>query len=246
MQLVETIQTPYNEIDVWDTDQGFEFQVTGATHAAYHNKHLMTGQAWDAITAAALLHPMDFPQNVLMLGLAGGTAVRQLRHLLPHAKITAIEIDSTIVQLARKYMHLDDWDVEVIIADAYAYTAQTIHSFDVVIDDIYLSGIKDVHRPRAIDRTVLQQLKQQTHPEGIICANLVTGAGHRTMQKMAKEGFVAAFDEVRIVTPPDSYNQTLVGGKSLRMPKRLKEFTSQLTAPYDQRKWNALKVTRAK
>ena len=71
------------------------------------------------IAAAALLGKNDPPRSVLMLGLAGGTAFRILRHLLPDCRLTAIDIDPEIVGLAREHMDLDALGIEVVIGDAY-------------------------------------------------------------------------------------------------------------------------------
>ena len=43
------------------------------------------------IAASALLGKHDPPRSVLMLGLAGGTAFRILRHLLPDCRLTATQ-----------------------------------------------------------------------------------------------------------------------------------------------------------
>lgn len=245
MQLIEHVKTAYNDIDVWDTGHGFEFQVIGATHATFHRHRLMTGHAWDAITGATLLYPKPPPTSILMLGLAGGTAVRQLRHFLPDAKITAVEIDKDIVELAQKYMHLNELEVEVVIDDAYAFITAP-RTFDVVIDDVYVSGLKDVMRPRDIEHDVLRNLTRQVHEEGVVCTNLVTGAGHRIVQSLARKCFLETFAEVRVVTPPDSYNQTLVGGNALAPPRQLKPYGKTLPSSYDQRKWRQLQLKRLK
>jgi spermidine synthase len=107
MRVVEEIETPYNDIDVWETDTGYDFEVSGGTHATYDRHRLLTGYAWDAITAASMLRPGVDAINLLMLGLGGGTSLRQLRHLLPHCHLTAVDIDPAMVDLAKRYMALD-------------------------------------------------------------------------------------------------------------------------------------------
>jgi hypothetical protein len=60
MKIIERIRNPYNEVDVWETADGYDFEVAGGTHATWSSDRIMTGYAWDAITAAAL-HPFRGP-----------------------------------------------------------------------------------------------------------------------------------------------------------------------------------------
>ena len=118
MQKHSTADTAFQRVEVWKSDRQVEFRVAGAIHAWWHRDKFLTGLAWDNIAASCLLHPGGPPTSVLMLGLAGGTSFRALRHLLPDVALTAVDIDPGIVALAREHMHLDDLGVTVAIDDA--------------------------------------------------------------------------------------------------------------------------------
>src|SRR5690606_10354433 len=96
----------------------------GAIHASYHRTRFLTGLAWDLLAAAALLRPEGPPRSLLMLGLAGGTSLRILRHLLPDCAFTAVDIDGEIVELAKKHMELGGVGIDIRIGDAYAWLEQ--------------------------------------------------------------------------------------------------------------------------
>ena len=179
MRRTETVHTRHQSLEIWKSELATEFRVAGAVHASFHRRRYLTGLAWDMIAAAALLGQNHPPQSVLMLGLAGGTAFRVLRHLLPECRLTALDIDPEIVALASEHMDLDALGIEVVIGDAYPWLAQNRRSFDVVIDDIYLAGTTDVFRPRAWDSGLLEHLKRAVAPGGVLAVNLVTGSGHR-------------------------------------------------------------------
>jgi len=147
MRRKEIVHTRYQTLEVWKSERATEFRVAGAVHAFHHRDRFLTGLAWDMIAASALMGVAHPPRSVLMLGLAGGTAFRVLRHLLPECELVAVDIDVEIVDLARKHMELDALGIEVIHADAYAWLAKNRRKFDVVIDDIYLAGKTDVFRP---------------------------------------------------------------------------------------------------
>lgn len=77
--------------------------------------------------------------NCLILGLGGGTVAKLVRKNWKDAKITGVDIDPIIVDLGRKYLDLDKFEVKVIIKDAAQYTKYNIQhtNFDLVIVDLY-------------------------------------------------------------------------------------------------------------
>ena len=74
---------------------------------------------------------LDSPKNVLILGLGGGSVAKLIRKRYPKAKITGIEIDPVMVDLGKKYMKLDEWKVDVVIADAGEYINNSKKSYVV-------------------------------------------------------------------------------------------------------------------
>jgi spermidine synthase len=168
------VRTEYQNFEIWKSALATEFRVAGAVHAFHHQHRFLTGLVWDMLTASALLGKRDEPRSLLMLGLAGGTTLRILRHLLPSCRFTAIDIDGEIISLARRHMALDDTGAEVIIGDAYEWLQKNHRTFDVVIDDIYLAGRTDVFRPQAMDRRLLESLRRCVAPGGVLAVNLDT------------------------------------------------------------------------
>jgi spermidine synthase len=241
MKLVERIKTPFNEVDVWETDTGIDFEVAGGTHATWDRDRVLSDYAWDAIAAGALLRAKAPPRSLLMLGLGGGTTIRQLRHFVPCMRITAVEIDDAMVELGRRYMGLDELNVDVVIGDAYSYIDSCNKQFDAVVDDVYLGGASDVFRPQSHDSDLMDRLTARLKPDGTLLANLVTGSGHRRVQTQVRRAFKQYFDTVRSVTPMKGFNETLVAGPSLAA-RRLKEFEPKLTHPRDITAWQALRV----
>jgi spermidine synthase len=237
-----TVNTSYQRVAIWKSPQSCEFRVAGAIHAWWHAWQLLTGLAWDNLAAAALLRPAGPPQSILMLGLAGGTAMRALRHLLPDCRFVAVDIDGEIVELAREHMHLGNLGIEIHVADAYSWCAACQERFDVVIDDIYLAGKEDVFRPEGADGGQIAMLKRLLNPGGIVLTNLVNGSGHRTVQMRTRAAFRAAFPIVRSVTTPASMNETLVGGEAVLSRSALDGWVSHFPQPSDRKLWKLLRV----
>ncbi|MCW1886896.1 hypothetical protein OKA04_19305 [Luteolibacter flavescens] len=238
------VDTAYQQVQIWKSERQCEFRVAGAIHAWWHERRFLTGLAWDNIASAALLRPAGPPRSILMLGLAGGTAMRILRHLLPECRLVAVDIDSEIVALAELNMKLDDLGIEIHFGDAYQWIAACREKFDVVIDDVYLAGKSDVFRPGKSDNRQISALKRLVAPGGLLLANLVNGPGHRAMQIRTRAAFREAFPVVKSVTTPDSMNETLAGGADVLPASALTPWVGSFPDGIDRRYWKRLKVRR--
>lgn len=244
MRRKEIVQTRYQALEIWKSDRAAEFRVAGAVHAFYHRDRFLTGLAWDMIAASALLGEASPPRSVLMLGLAGGTAFRVLRHLLPDCELVAVDIDAEIVELARKHMDLDALGIEVVHADAYGWLAKNRRRFDVVIDDIYLAGKTDVFRPQSWDGKLMAHLRRAMAPGGVLAVNLVTGAGHRAMQVATRRALREEFGEVRSIRSSEAMNEVLVAGEMVAGRRRLGGYRKLFRDRRDRAFWDRLELRR--
>jgi len=244
MRRLATVRTAYQELEIWKSRLATEFRVADAVHAFHHRHRFLTGLVWDMMAAAALLGKREEPRSLLMLGLAGGTSLRTLRHLLPQCRFTAIDIDGEIVRLARRHMALDALGAEVIIGDAYEWLRKNHRTFDVVVDDIYLAGRTDVFRPQSMDRRLLDTLRRCVAPGGVLAVNLVTGRGHRTTQSATRRLLREHFPEVLSVTSPEALNEVLVAGDYVATARRLGKWTASFSEPRDRAYWRKIAVRR--
>lgn len=240
---VASLTTQFNTVAVRRAGERVDLEVEGATFATWHPRHAFTGYSWDALAAAALLRSSGPPASVLLLGLGGGTVTRQLRALLPAVRLVGVEIDAGVIDLARTYMALDEQRVEVHIEDAYGYLARTAEQFDVVLDDLFLTGPDDVVRTRVPQGETLKLLRARVAPGGLFVANLITDAGeHKSVRQAARKAFADAFPVSRVVTPPRGLNEILVGGDEVLPRSALAEWAPKLADPYDRARLTEIDV----
>lgn len=244
MRRTQVVHTAHQSLEIWKSATATEFRVEGAVHAFHHRSRFLTGLAWDMIAASALVGVSHPPRSILMLGLAGGTAFRILRHLLPDCHLTAVDIDPEIIQLARDHMDLDSLGIEVVIGDAYAWLAGNRRRFDVVIDDIYLAGKTDVFRPQTWDAGILDHLRRALAPGGLLAVNLVTGPGHRSMQSHTRRILRGTFPVVRSIKSPAAMNEVLAAGIQVATGRRLQSYRDAFPNWRDRDLWDLLQVER--
>jgi spermidine synthase len=241
---IETLHTDYNVVQVMESEDGtIDFDVIGATHATWHPRNLLTGHAWDAITAAAMMGSSP-PASLLLLGLGGGTVLRQLRFFLPDTRMTAVEIDSGMIRLARRHMDIDNLNLEIIEADAFAFLQQDTRRFDIILDDLYRCGTDDVERPAPVNADSLARLDDHLSPGGVLAMNFVLGSGHQQIHQTARKALCQSFEHVRAVQPPLSHNEVLVGTRhpqGLLSPRDLKSFWKLFPSSSDQKRWKELR-----
>lgn len=77
-------------------------------------------------------------KSCLILGLGGGTLAKLLRKKYPDAKITGVEIDPIMIELGKKYLDLDKYDIDIKIQDAFKFLEKNKYKYDLLIVDTYL------------------------------------------------------------------------------------------------------------
>lgn len=243
-QTLETMRTPWNTMEVVQIGARVDLDVEGATYATWHPEHVLTGYSWDGLAVGGLLRAAGPPSSVLILGLGGGTVARQLRTFCPDIRVVGVEIDPGVVDLARRHLHLAE-DIEVHVADAYDWLARSDDHFDVVIDDLFLTGATDVVRSRVPEGDTLALLRRRVAPGGVVVANLITDVGdHSAVRRRARAAFRAAFPVARVVRPPRGLNEILVGGDDLLPGAALKPYSARLVDVEDATLFGALRVHR--
>ena len=77
--------------------------------------------------------------SILVLGVAGGSVIETIKKDIKfEGKITGVEIDATVVELATKYFGLGNYEnVSIVIDDAFEFVLKTKEKYDLIIIDIF-------------------------------------------------------------------------------------------------------------
>ena len=109
------------------------------------------------------------PQDALIIGLAGGTTARQLTAAFGPIPITGVEIDPSIVEVARNYFGLDGLaNLSVDVEDG-RYALRTSQSeFDLIGIDAY----RQPYIPfQLTTREFFQEVQSHLRPDGVAVIN---------------------------------------------------------------------------
>ena len=77
-------------------------------------------------------------ESILVLGVAGGSVIKTLADEIKFkGKITGVEIDAAVVEIAIRYFELDKiLNLEIVIDDAFEYVLKTKLKYDLIIIDV--------------------------------------------------------------------------------------------------------------
>ena len=113
----------------------------------------------------------SMPQDVLMIGLGGGSLAKFIRKQRPQTRITAVEIDPRVIAAARTHFELppDDEALTVIEADGALYVRQHPASANVILLDGFDAG----NQVEALaTQTFYGACRRSLKPGGVLVVNL--------------------------------------------------------------------------
>ena len=86
------------------------------------------------------------------MGVGEGTVIHQLDALHDIQRLVGIELDPMHLQIAKRQFDLSYPHTELVSADAQMWLSQRPEKFDYIVNDVYLHGEADPHRPFFPDR----------------------------------------------------------------------------------------------
>jgi spermidine synthase len=111
-----------------------------AVHSIYDPTQLRTGGPWDYFMTGPLFIQREGPtqiDNALLIGLAGGTASKQITAGYGPVPIDGVELDPEIVRVGREYFDMNEPNLNVIINDGRYVLRTTDTEYDLIAVDAY-------------------------------------------------------------------------------------------------------------
>jgi spermidine synthase len=187
-----------------------------AVHSIYDSQALLTRGPWDYMVVADSFQPAQVsepqPKSVAILGLAGGTAARQYTAAFgQQVQITGVEIDPDILDVGRRYFHLDDTpNVHPMASDARYWLNTQARHYDVIIMDAYRQPYIPFH---LTTREFFSEVRGHLNPGGVAVVNAGrTATDYRLVDAIAST-MASVYPNVFLIDVPEFAN-TLVYGST--------------------------------
>ncbi|MCV2484905.1 fused MFS/spermidine synthase [Flavobacterium sp. SH_e] len=109
-------------------------------------------------------------EHILLLGVAGGSVVKTLVNEIEYnGKITGVEIDPDMIQVANEYFNLNQIkQLKVVIDDAFEFVLKTKDKYDLIIIDIF----EDTHMPNFLfEKFFVDRICTLLKDDGVVLFN---------------------------------------------------------------------------
>ncbi|MBI5091275.1 MAG: fused MFS/spermidine synthase [Candidatus Hydrogenedentes bacterium] len=171
--LVET-DSQYHHILVTEDADGYRrlsFERSRGNQSAVrmgHPEELYFPYARTTFVSFAFLPKI--PQDVLCVGLGGGSLPMFWRRFFPEMNIDIAEIDPEVVRVAQEFLGFKpDNAMKVSNADGRVFLRRTDRTYDLILLDAYDSHTIPFH---LTTREFLEIVKKRLKPGGIVAANI--------------------------------------------------------------------------
>jgi len=198
----------------------------GVFHSQYNPKRSLTGNVWDLLSLPSFFLEESQLQRALVLGVGGGTVLRQLRQWYPAIQVTGIELNPTHLYIAERFFELDDPGVSLIEADAIDWMqCYDGPPFDLIVDDLFFEEDGEPCRAVEANRHWLQAMTAALSPHGMLSMNFLASTDLRDSAVFHNKKLQSRFKNVyRFMTP--LYENNI--GVFLSQPQTLNQWQQRI------------------
>ena len=144
-------------------------------------------------------------RNVLFIGLGGGSSEKRMLRDFPRLRLTAVELDPVVVDVAYRYFHLPhDSRLDVEVGDGRRFLAGSDRQWDVIVVDAFFADAIPFH---LVTREFLELARSRLRPGGVVVANVI-GA----LDGQGSKLFRSVYRTYRTVFPTVVVHPTILAG----------------------------------
>lgn len=198
----------------------------GVFHSQYNPGRQLTGNVWDLLSLPSFFLEPDRMQRALVLGVGGGTVLRQLRHWYPNLQVTGIEFNPIHLYIAKRFFQLDDPQLTLVEADAIEWMqCYDGPAFDLIVDDLFFEEEGEPCRAVSANRHWLQTLTDALSAHGMLSMNFIANSDLRDSAVFHNRRLQSRFKNVYRFTTP-LYENAI--GVFLSQPQTLNQLLQRI------------------
>ena len=173
------------------------------------------------------------PQNILVIGLGGGSIPMTFSDLFPSAKIDVIEIDDAVVKVAKEYFQFNETqNMKVYLGDGRPFIKRAGlrgNKYDYIVLDAFSGDYIPEHM---LTREFLDEVKAIMTSESVLVANTFSTSRLYDHESVT---YQRAFGEFYNFKLPSSGNRIIIAQLGLLPPREeLVEASRQLETSLDK------------
>jgi spermidine synthase len=149
-------------------------------------------------------------ESILVLGVAGGSVIKTLVNEIQFkGKITGVEIDPEIIEIANTYFKLNEIpNLTIYIDDAFEFVLKTNKTFDLIIIDIF----QDTKMPNFLfEKFFVDRIGLLLNPGGYILFNtMLTKENDTTRNQKYMNEFDASKFKTKTIPRVEQHNELII------------------------------------
>jgi spermidine synthase len=149
-------------------------------------------------------------ESILVLGVAGGSVIKTLVNEIQFkGKITGVEIDPEIIEIANTYFKLNKIpNLSIVIDDAFEFVLKTNETFDLIIIDIF----QDTNMPNFLfEKFFIDRIGSLLKPGGYILFNtMLTKENDTTRNQKYMNEFDASKFKTKTIPRVEQHNELII------------------------------------
>ena len=149
-------------------------------------------------------------ESIVVLGVAGGSVIKTLVNEIHFkGKITGVEIDSEIIEIANTYFKLNEIpNLSIVIDDAFEFVLKTNETYDLIIIDIF----KDTNMPNFLfEKFFIDRIGSLLIPGGYILFNtMLTKESDTTRNQKYINEFDASKFKTITIPRVEQHNELII------------------------------------
>ena len=202
-------------------------------HSVYEQNSILTGAYWDYFLVAPYFNNPPYTpaqlRRVALIGLGAGTTARELTAAYGPIPIDGVEIDGTIIDLARQYFHMNEPNLHVLIQDGRSWLNTTSQKYDEISIDVYQQPYVPF---QFTTREFFQAVRDHLTPTGVVAVNALRSATDFRLVEALAQTMHAVFPNVYIIDTVSFENSVIIGTNAHTSLGNFKINTAELSNPY--------------
>ena len=188
-------------------------------HSIYNPNTLQYNGPWDQFLVGPYFYTNRKPSDIkriAIVGLAAGTAARQMTAVYGNIPIDGFELDPKIVEVGKKYFDMNMPNLNVHIGDGRLGLEQSPYKYDIIAVDAYRPPYIPAHMTT---QEFFEIAASHLTEDGVLVINSASVPGDRRLINGLATTIGTVFPSVYTVDIPGSLNTMIFATKQVTQPE---------------------------